>query len=153
MKGKTKIGLLAGLLTIGIIMSISYVAAKNGVVQPLAGADNKALTETVLQVSNLSCGSCLNNIETELSKSDGMVGMNADLGRGLVAIKHTDELSAEMIATTITGIGYPAKVLATQAATAKTPSALGNSTASSGCSGCGPRGCGLRPPQIVPEKS
>ena len=151
MKGKTKFGLLAGTLAVVIIMSISYVAAKNSGKDPVALDDTRDLTETVLQVSNLSCGSCLNNIEAELSKSAGMVGMNADLGKGLVAIKHTDELSAEKIASAITGIGYPAKVLASQASNPKTPPALGNSPSSGGC--CGSRGCGVRPPQAPPKKS
>ena len=153
MKGKNKIGLLVGLLTVVMILSISYVAAKNGAVTSGSVAGNSATAETLLQVSNLSCGSCLNSIEAELSKSTGMVGMDADLGRGLVAIRHTDDLSAEQIAKAITGIGYPAKVLVSKAADLQAPSALGNSKATSGCSGCGPRGCGLRPPQAVPEKS
>jgi len=151
MKGKTKIGVLAGVLAIVVIMSISYVAAKNsGNVSGIA-VNTRDLAETTLQVSNLSCGSCLNNIEAELSKSAGMVGMSADLGRGLVAIRHTAELSSDKIASAITGIGYPAKVLASQASNSKTPPALGNSGGNGGC--CGSRGCGVRPPQVAPEKS
>ena len=153
MKGKTKVGLLAGTLAVVLIMSISYVAAKSSGKDPVAIVDTRDLTETVLQVSNLSCGSCLNNIEVELSKSAGMVGMNADLGKGLVAVKHTDELSADKIALAISGIGYPAKVLASKASNSQTPPALGNSRGSGGCGGCGPRGCGVSPPQAPPEKS
>jgi copper chaperone CopZ len=153
MKGKTKIGVLVGVLAVAIIMSISYVAAKNSKDGSAIADNTKDLTETTLQVSNLSCGSCLSNIEAELSKSAGMAGMSADLGKGLVAIRHTDELSPEKIASIITGIGYPAKVLVSQASNTKAPSVLGDPRAASGCSGCGPRGCGLTPPQPSPEKS
>ena len=153
MKGKTKIGVLAGVLALVIIMSISYVAANNSRDGSVIADNTRDLTETTLQVSNLSCGSCLGNIEAELSKSAGMVGMSADLGKGLVAIRHTDELSPEKIASTITGIGYPAKVLVSQASNTRAPSVLGDPRATSGCSGCGPRGCGLTPPQPSPEKS
>ena len=148
MKGKTKIGVLAGVLTVAIIMSISYVAAKNS-----GTVDRKDLLESTLEVSRLSCGSCLATIEAELGKYDGMVGMQGDLFKGQVTVAHTVALDPEKIATVITELGYPAKVLLSQAASANGGVVASGNGASAGCGGCGPRGCGLPVQPSAPEKS
>lgn len=146
MKEKVKLGVITGAIAVLVVLSISFVAAKN------SGNSGKDLLETTLQVSNLSCGSCLANIEGELRQYEGMAGMNADLARGIVVVSHTEELSPQKIAASLSGIGYPAKVVVSQAAGGKIP---GNPTfqqGSGGCGGCGPRGCGLPVPPPAPEK-
>ena len=148
MKGKTKIGVLAGVLTVAIIMSISYVAAKNS-----GTVDRKDLLETTLEVSRLSCGSCLATIEAELRKYDGMVDMQSDLFKGQVTVAHTVALAPEKIASVITELGYPAAVLVSQAASANGGVVASGNGGSAGCGGCGPRGCGLPVPPSAPEKS
>jgi len=163
MKKKSVAGVVVGVLAILAVVSISYVAARNNV-QPAdengfrpVNAGNQAaeqsakgdVEETTLQVSRLSCGSCLYTIESELRKFDGMVGMKADLASGLVVVAHTREFPPSRIASVITETGYPAKVVE--------PAASGNAgkpgvsgSGGSGCNGCGPRGCsypGTPPPQ------
>ncbi|MEN8142136.1 MAG: heavy metal-associated domain-containing protein [Thermodesulfobacteriota bacterium] len=146
MKDRVKLGVITGAIAVLVALSISFVAAKNST---NSGQD---LLETTLQVSNLSCGSCLANIEGELRQYEGMAGMNADLSRGIVVISHTEELSPQKIAASITGIGYPAKVVVSQAAGGKIPGNPALQRGSSGCGGCGPRGCGLPVPPPAPEK-
>ena len=146
MKDKAKLGVIIGAIAVLIVLSISFVAAKN------SGNSGKDLLETTLQVSNLSCGSCLANIEGELRKYDGMAGMNADLSSGIVVISHTEELSPQKIAASVTGIGYPAKIIVSQAAGGKIPGNPSFRGGSGGCGGCGPRGCGLPVSPPVPEK-
>jgi len=71
------------------------------------------VSRTTLQVSNLSCTSCLNNIATELKKLSDTYGMNGILSRGIVIVDHTGALEANRIAAIISGLGYPATALAT----------------------------------------
>lgn len=143
MKGKTKFGLIIGAIAVVAVLSISYVAAKNG-----RAVDTANGLETTLQVSRLSCGSCLATIEGELRKFDGMLGMRADLAQGLITVNHTEAFAPEKIAEAITGAGYPAKV----AANIATQAPASGSSRGYGCGGsrgCGSGGCGL--PVARPE--
>ncbi len=156
MKDKAKLGVITGAIAVLVVLSISFVAAKNS---GKSGQDPREtslqvsdLRETSLQVSNLSCGSCLANIDGELRQYDGMAGMDADLAGGIVVVSHTDELSPQKIASAITNIGYPARIIVSQAAGAEIPGKPGAQRRSGGCGGCGPRGCGLPSPPPAPEK-
>ncbi|MBU0730566.1 MAG: heavy-metal-associated domain-containing protein [Proteobacteria bacterium] len=80
-----------------LVMATSSVHAENRI-------------RTLLNVQNLSCGSCLNRIQVVLESLDGFLGMNADLGTGRVAVVHEAVLSGAEIAATITALGYPASV-------------------------------------------
>ena len=96
-----------------------------------------------MQVSKLSCSSCLNNIAAELSKLSDTYGMNGYLSRGIVLVDHEDSLESSRIAAIISGLGYPARVVATndipaQKAFTKTASGRSNRGRSGG--GCGTRG-------------
>ena len=53
---------------------------------PTAGT----LSRTTLQVSNLSCTSCLSNIAAELQKLSETYGMKGYLSRGLVLVDHEE---------------------------------------------------------------
>ncbi|MEN8233065.1 MAG: heavy metal-associated domain-containing protein [Thermodesulfobacteriota bacterium] len=84
------------------------------------------ISRTTLQVSNLSCTSCLNNIAAELSKLSDTYGMNGYLSRGIVIVDHTSALENSRIAAIISGLGYPARAVSTnevpaQKAFSKTP--------------------------------
>lgn len=143
MQGKTGLGVIVGAIAIVVVLSISFVAAKNDSTVEQGGL------ETTLQVSRLSCGSCLATIEGELRKFDGMLGMRADLARGLVTVRHTEVLAPAKIAEVVTAAGYPAELVAD--AGAKVPAT--GVASGSGCGsgrGCGPGGCGL--PVVPPEK-
>jgi copper chaperone CopZ len=71
------------------------------------------ISRTTLQVSNLSCTSCLANIADELSKLTDTYGLNGYLSRGVVIVDHTDTLENSRIAAIISDLGYPAKALST----------------------------------------
>ena len=91
-------------------------------------------------VSNLSCSSCLATIEAELKGLPGTIGMDADLQQGRVIVDHQPELGYELIASTITNAGYPAKVDWT--ATVPDQKAIRYTESSKYSSGCGSGGCG-----------
>ena len=76
---------------------------------PAAGT----VSRTTLQVSNLSCTSCLATIAAELGKLSDTYGMNGYLSRGIVIVDHAESLENSRIAAIISDLGYPARVLAT----------------------------------------
>jgi copper chaperone CopZ len=98
------------------------------------GAD---LQRSTLQVSNLSCLSCVVQIESELKKIPGMVGVTTDLRRGIVEADHGSVPTPAQIAEVITNTGYPAQVLSTRVISAKEATSFGNKAGSF----CGPGGC------------
>ena len=65
---------------------------------------------TVFKVRKLSCGACLDKIETRLKAFDGYIGMLANLDMGLIVVDHREGLTGNQIAEAITALGYPAKV-------------------------------------------
>ena len=73
-----------------------------------AYADGATVKRSNFIVANLSCTSCLSNIEAELQGMAGALGMDADLRRGRVIVDHLDTLSHEQIAAAISRLGYPA---------------------------------------------
>jgi copper chaperone CopZ len=77
---------------------------------PAAGS---TVSRTTLKVGNLSCTSCLANIATELGKLSNTYGMNGYLSRGIVIVDHANDLESRRIAAIISGLGYPAKAVAT----------------------------------------
>ncbi|HKJ14387.1 MAG TPA: heavy metal-associated domain-containing protein [Desulfobulbales bacterium] len=110
-----------------------------------AAPDEGTISRTTLQVSNLSCTSCLANIAAELSKLSETYGMQGYLNRGIVIVDHTDNLENSRIAAVITGLGYPARVLATnevpaQKAYTSTPRAVSPGQAVRAGRGCNSKG-------------
>jgi copper chaperone CopZ len=99
------------------------------------------LNRTTLQVSNLSCTSCLSNIAERLRNIPETYGMNGYLNRGIVIVDHADVSINTEIATAISGLGYPARVVATneipaQKAFTSTPGSGSRGQARSTGSGC-----------------
>ena len=85
------------------------------------------ISRTTLQVSNLSCTSCLTNIAAELRTIPQTYGMNAYLSRGVVIVDHATAYENKKIASAISGLGYPARVVSTNEIPAqKTFSAASN---------------------------
>ncbi|OGQ87869.1 MAG: hypothetical protein A2512_06865 [Deltaproteobacteria bacterium RIFOXYD12_FULL_56_24] len=94
------------------------------------------LESTTFLVPGISCGACLPPIREELFKLQGMVDMQAELDRGLLRIDYRPPLSEEAIVLVLGDLGYPAKSVPEQGASA------GGEAAVKGCSsGCGPNGC------------
>ena len=103
-----------------------------------ASAGAAPLKRSNFIVGNLSCTSCLANIETELKGMPGAVGMNADLRQGRVIVDHLDTLSSEQIAAAISKLGYPAAMEWTATLPENyTNRFSGKSQYASGCSGGG----------------
>jgi len=74
-------------------------------------APGQTVQRTIMKVDKLTCGSCLATINQKLNTIEGVVGMGANLSRGLVAVDHTKVLESKKIAEAISSIGYPATVL------------------------------------------
>lgn len=101
------------------------------------------LQRLTMQVSNISCSSCVGRIESELKKLPGMVGMSTDLQKGIVEVDHSSSLDPEEIAQSIAKMGYPAQVLSTQAISPEEASVFSKGAVSCGLGGCGgPKNCG-----------
>jgi copper chaperone CopZ len=100
------------------------------------------ISRSTLQVSKLSCTSCLNNIAQELSSIKETYGMKGYLNRGIVLVDHVTTFDNSKIAAAISNLGYPARVVATNEISAQNGfGATPNSGALSpgrGCSGRGP---------------
>ena len=79
--------------------------------QGIAGETPLGSQTTVLQVNNLSCGSCLFSIKNELNKYDGMIAMESDLARGLIKVDQRAPLHKTQIALIVSDLGYPATVV------------------------------------------
>ncbi len=116
------------------------------VVTSVAQADGGDAARTLLTVQNLSCGSCLSKINVELHAYEGMVNMDADLGRGFVIVEHKAPLTAATVAFVISDLGYPANMLSVAAARTDDVAKMGQGIPASsgfGCSGCGSGGCSV----------
>jgi copper chaperone CopZ len=90
--------------------STSGGAASGQQVWNPSAAQSGTVIRTTLQVAQLSCSSCLANIEAELKTMPGTVGMIGDVRQGLVVVDHLDFLPEAQIAEAITKIGYPATI-------------------------------------------
>lgn len=104
-----------------------------------------SVSRTTLQVSNLSCSSCLSNIATELSKLTETYGMNGYVSRGIVIVDHNVTLEGSRIVAIISDLGYPARVLAVNEIPAQKAFTANSSPSNSGQvvragSGCNSKG-------------
>jgi copper chaperone CopZ len=100
------------------------------------------ITRTTLQVSRLSCTSCLSNIARELSSIEETYGMKGYINRGVVIVDHVNTFDNSKIAAAISSLGYPARVVAAneipaQKAFTASPNS-GSARPGGGCSGRGP---------------
>lgn len=121
------------LIVIGLLVTVCILIGFNSF-----GAN---LKQTTLEVSNLSCGSCLSRIDDTLKTYTGYSKLGADLRRGIVVVEHEASLEEQVIAKAITDIGYPAKVVTGKAVTDK-PDLFGNQGAGYSCCGGGGRSGG-----------
>jgi len=98
------------------------------------------LKQTTLEVSNLSCGSCLSRIDDTLKGYAGYSKLGADLRQGIVVVEHESTLKEQTIAKAISDIGYPAKVVA-EKEISKAPNLFQGQGAGYGCCGGRSSGC------------
>jgi copper chaperone CopZ len=69
------------------------------------------MQDTTLEVSGMSCKSCVARITRALEQTEGVQAVAVDLRGGIARIRHVPELAAAQLAARVTGVGYPAKVL------------------------------------------
>ena len=100
-----------------------------------------SLKQTTLEVSNLSCGSCLSRIDDALRDHTGYSKLDADLRQGIVIVEHETSLEEQTIAKAISDIGYPAKVVSGKKASVTSDPSNGG-RASFGCCSGGSRNSG-----------
>lgn len=102
MSKKTLVLLSALIVTAGIVAAIVFPGSE-------VNAQASAMTE--LNVSNLSCGSCVSNVKDALSRLDGIGQVDVSVTSGRGQVTYDPRLvSAEQIAQTVTDAGYPASV-------------------------------------------
>lgn len=65
------------------------------------------MTDVMLRIEGMHCGSCVKNVTRALSRLDGVDVRRVDIGTALVAIDPA-RTSAETVAAAITDAGYPA---------------------------------------------
>jgi len=112
-----------------MVLALAFIAqAKQG---------EKKMNRTTLKVQNLSCGSCLSNINSKLEVLEGYSGMGANLLEGIVAVDYIEPLTEKEISLAITEIGYPAKVISVESID-ESESYASSSKRSYGGSCCGP---------------
>ena len=95
---------------------------------------------TVMQVSDMQCGSCLRVIDAELRKIPGIAGMTANFRKGQVVVDHETEVSAEEISGLISGLGYPTATISTDVLPAGSLKRFERSGFGSGPGCCNPGG-------------
>ena len=92
-----------------------------------------------LDVRNMSCGSCVNNVTQALNQMAGVTGVEVDLRSGRVRVQASDAVASTAALTTalvaaLDAVGYPAAPAASLAAAAPGEPAPARA-ASSGCGG------------------
>lgn len=99
-----------------------------------------------LDVRNMSCGSCVNNVTQALNQVAGVTGVEVDLRSGRVRVQASDAMASTAALTTalvaaLDAAGYPAAPAASLAAAAPGKSAAARA-GSSGCGSAQPQGHG-----------
>jgi len=101
---KNRLLLIAALMVVAVAGSFIFL--------PTTKSAPDAFAMTELQVKNISCGSCVENIRNALDELDGIQSVDVSLtsGRSRVVYDSTT-LKAAQIARAVSAAGYPATVL------------------------------------------
>jgi Cu+-exporting ATPase len=67
------------------------------------------MQDTTLQVSKMSCQSCVARVNRALSSIEGVREIEVELRRGIVRIRHAPELTAIELAERVSAAGYPSR--------------------------------------------
>ncbi|MFU8862226.1 MAG: heavy-metal-associated domain-containing protein [Cyclonatronaceae bacterium] len=71
----------------------------------------KTLTKTILRSDDLSCPSCVNNIESNLNKKDGVEKATVHFSTGRIEVEHLpDVISEEELVEVVRQSGYESRV-------------------------------------------
>lgn len=63
-------------------------------------------TSTTITVTGMTCGHCVNAVESELSHIEGVRNVDVDLDSGAVAITSDGPLDASVVAAAVDEAGY-----------------------------------------------
>lgn len=66
--------------------------------------------DTTLQVSGMTCRSCIAHVNRALSGLDGVREIEVELRNGIVRVRHATELTAAQLAERVSKAGYPSRV-------------------------------------------
>jgi copper chaperone len=67
------------------------------------------MQDTTLQVSGMTCKSCVARVNRALSGLEGVREIEVELSKGTVRIRHALELTAKQLAETVGRAGYPSR--------------------------------------------
>lgn len=70
------------------------------------------MTETLLDVKGMTCGSCVRHINVALDDIDGIEQIEVSLREGRVLVKHQPGLDATRLIGAIENAGYDARIAA-----------------------------------------
>lgn len=70
------------------------------------------MNNTTLQVSGMTCGSCIKRVERAVTGLGDVHETQVDLANAVVRICHTDAVTAAQLADRIAAAGYPSRVVA-----------------------------------------
>jgi copper chaperone len=70
-------------------------------------ARRPGMQDTTLQVSGMTCRSCISHINRALTGLDGVREIEVQLRDGIVRVRHAAEVTAAQLAEAITEAGYP----------------------------------------------
>jgi len=74
---------------------------------------DNTLTRTILRSDELSCPSCVNNIESSLKRLDGVENAVVHFSTGRIEVEHLpDKVSGEKLVETVRQSGYESRVSA-----------------------------------------
>ncbi|GAA1615647.1 heavy-metal-associated domain-containing protein [Catellatospora bangladeshensis] len=62
--------------------------------------------ETVYTVKGMTCGHCVNSVSAEISKLDGVTGVQVDLAGGAVTVSSAGALDEAAVAAAVDEAGY-----------------------------------------------
>ncbi|GAB4258978.1 MAG: hypothetical protein Kow0092_06910 [Deferrisomatales bacterium] len=138
------VGTAAVLLTAGAV-ALGFRAG--GGAKPSGAASlpdpGDAVERVLFSVQGVSCGSCEGRIREALARRPGVRAVGVDLAARTVTVEYVKrQADPKALADAVTGLGYPARYLASGASVAP-PAAARPGTGSGGCGGsC----CSGRPP-------
>lgn len=71
----------------------------------------KTLTKTILRSNELNCPSCVNNIESNLNKKDGVEKTTVHFSTGRIEVEHQPEIITEVeLVEAVRQTGYESQV-------------------------------------------
>lgn len=66
------------------------------------------MQDTTLQVSGMTCKSCVARVTRALQQTEGVNNVEVDQRGGIARIRHAPEVTAAELAERVTAAGYPA---------------------------------------------